>query len=118
MKFIIDAHLPPSLCNLFKEKGFDAIHTSQLPQKNATSDNQITELSMKEERIVITKDSDFWDSFVLKKEPHKLVLVKIGNSSTADLKAIFENCFDDLINSLKENEVIILQKGGIEFLDK
>jgi len=77
MKFIIDAHLPPSLCDLFKEKGFDAIHTSHLAKKNATSDNQITELSMKEKRIVITKDSNFWDSFVLKKEPHKLVLVKI-----------------------------------------
>ena len=59
MKFIVDAHLPPSLCNLFKEKGFDAIHTSELPQKNTTSDNQITELSMNEERIVITKESTF-----------------------------------------------------------
>ena len=114
MKFIIDAHLPPSLCGIFRNKGYDAIHTSELPAQNATSDQQITLIALAEDRTVITKDSDFWDSFVLRKQPRKLVLVKTGNISTADLKNVFEQHFDRLIQALSLHEVVILRKDSLE----
>ena len=59
MKFIVDAHLPRKLSNFLNEKGFDCIHTLDLPKKNATSDREINALSIKEQRVVISKDSDF-----------------------------------------------------------
>jgi len=31
VKFLIDAHLPPSLCRSLAAEGHDAIHTSGLP---------------------------------------------------------------------------------------
>lgn len=63
MKFIVDAQLPLSLSKYLEKRGFDVIHTDDLPNKEFTTDNEIREISVKEERIVITKDSDFLDSY-------------------------------------------------------
>ena len=56
MKFLIDAQLPKSLRDLFIAKGFDCIHTSDLKSGNDTTDKSINEISIKEKRIVITKE--------------------------------------------------------------
>lgn len=43
-----------------------------------------------------------------------LLLVKVGNMSTADLKAIFTTHFNLLIEALQTNDVVILRKNMIE----
>ncbi|MEK6780711.1 MAG: DUF5615 family PIN-like protein [Bacteroidota bacterium] len=58
MKFLVDAQFPKALSELIKEKGFDSLHTSELPLKNLTPDSDIIAISKKDVRIVITKDSD------------------------------------------------------------
>lgn len=113
MKFLIDAQLPPSLKGIFKRKGFDVVHTLDLPLQNDTQDEQINQLSIIEQRIVITKDKDFYDSFILRKVPFKLVLVKTGNVSTQDLKALFEKHFDELIEKLQNHSLVFLTKENI-----
>ncbi|MEC4884839.1 MAG: DUF5615 family PIN-like protein, partial [Scytonema sp. PMC 1070.18] len=57
------------------------MHTKDLPLKNTTPDAEINALSIKENRIVITKDKDFLDSFLVNKQPFKLLLVTTGNIS-------------------------------------
>jgi predicted nuclease of predicted toxin-antitoxin system len=73
IKFIVDAHLPKRLSDLLIELGFDSIHTLDLVDKNATDDNIIRKISVNESRIVVTKDSDFEDSFLLQKIPPKVI---------------------------------------------
>ena len=65
MKFLVDAHLPPGLCALLHAAGHDALHTTGLPAHNQTSDRVINELSATEQRVVISKDTDFYYSHVL-----------------------------------------------------
>lgn len=72
MKFLIDAQLPPSLKKVFILKGFDCLHTLDLDLKNKTPDSIINHISTTQERIVITKDNDFLESFTLKKHPYKI----------------------------------------------
>ena len=92
MKFIIDAQLPPSLATLLNEKGHDAIHTLSLPEKNLSSDDVVNKFSISEQRILISKDSDFYHSFILKREPYKLLLVRVGNLKKDKLnKLLVEN---------------------------
>lgn len=79
MKFLIDAQLPPSLATLLNERGHDAIHTLSLPEKNFTTDQILNDISIEEERILISKDLDFYHSFISKKEPYKILLVRVGN---------------------------------------
>jgi predicted nuclease of predicted toxin-antitoxin system len=110
MKFLIDAQLPPSLKRLFTSKGYDCIHTLDLVMQNDTPDRMINSISVNEQRIVITKDGDFLDSFILKKEPYKLILVKLGNISKNELLKFFVDKFDEIIEKIKTEEMILLTK--------
>ena len=56
MKFLVDAHLPPSLCAILQAAGHDALHTTGLPAQNTTPDRVINELSVSGQRVVISKD--------------------------------------------------------------
>lgn len=79
MKFLVDAHLPRQLAALLLWQGHDAVHTFDLPDGNRTTDKKINELSLTEQRVVITKDADFVNSFLLSLVPYKLRLVSTGN---------------------------------------
>jgi predicted nuclease of predicted toxin-antitoxin system len=89
MKFLIDAQLPGALVTSFREAGLEATHTFDLPDSNRTTDQTINELSIKERYIVVTNDSDFVESFLLRGEPWKLLLVSTGNISNPLLEAVF-----------------------------
>ena len=52
MKFIVDAQLPYGVAQMLREKGFDTVHTNDLPDKERTTDNYIRDISVKENRIV------------------------------------------------------------------
>lgn len=110
MKFLIDAQLPPSLKQLFMAKGHDCLHTLDLEQKNETPDKMINFISLTQQRVVITKDSDFYDSFLLKKEPYKLILVKLGNTSKNELLQFFSDKFDEIILKIQKEQVVLLTK--------
>lgn len=110
MKFLLDAQLPPSLKRVFIDNGFDCIHTLDLEQGNDTSDKLINKISVAEQRIWVTKDSDFFDSFVLKKEPYKLIMVKLGNTSKKELIQFFENRFAEIIDKIKVDGIVLLRK--------
>jgi predicted nuclease of predicted toxin-antitoxin system len=87
MKFLVDAQLPRRLAEHLREAGLSAIHTLDLPDGNRTTDLVINELSIKEQYIVVTKDSDFVESFLLSREPWKLFLVGTGNIGNNELEA-------------------------------
>lgn len=69
MNFLFDAQLPRRLAVRLRELGHDTIHTLDLPRANKTTDDEINELSVRELRVVVTKDSDFVDSFLLLGQP-------------------------------------------------
>ncbi|HRJ31839.1 MAG TPA: DUF5615 family PIN-like protein [Cyclobacteriaceae bacterium] len=109
MKFIIDAQLPPSLVTLFLKNGFDCIHTNELPLKNFTPDNQIRRLSLDQKRIVITKDTDFFHSYILHKEPYKVIFITVGNM---ELKKLFESNFEK-VTAIETHGLIEINKSGV-----
>ena len=112
MKFLIDAQLPPSLKQVFIQNGYDCIHTLDPELKNETPDEIINtvSVSVSEQRIVVIKDSDFMDSFLLKKEPYKLVLVKLGNATKDELLNYFKSNFQAIIQKLETDDFLLLKK--------
>ena len=65
MKFLVDAQLPRRFANWLNEAGQDALHTLDLPKKNLSSDGEIIARARQDGRIVISKDADFVQSFLL-----------------------------------------------------
>jgi predicted nuclease of predicted toxin-antitoxin system len=63
MKFLIDAQLPRRLAHQLSVAGYETTHTLDLPQGNRTTDQSLITLSLKEQCVIVTKDSDFVESF-------------------------------------------------------
>jgi predicted nuclease of predicted toxin-antitoxin system len=113
MKFLIDAQLPVRLARFLQTAGYDVIYTKDLPQQNSSSDNQINEISLQQKRIVISKDSDFVNSFLTMQKPYKLLLITTGNISNSELEAIFVNQFSRLVNLFEIHQYIELSRDAI-----
>lgn len=71
MKFIVDAQLPQHLAVWLKNNGFDAIHSLDLPEANQSDDGEIIIIADRDDRVVISKDSDFLDDHILRGKPKK-----------------------------------------------
>ena len=113
MKFLIDAHLPKSLCKYFEALGHEALHTSRLPEGNATEDAIIAQFATERGSIVITKDSDFFHSFLLCRIPPKLVMVKVGNLKLAQLRDLFEQNAATIADLLLQHDLIEVHQDKI-----
>lgn len=117
MKFLVDAQLPKRLARWLAMQGHDVIHTLDLPDKNRTSDDQINELSIREKRIVISKDSDFYDRFFQKLEPHKLIYLTVGNISTDELIQLFDRNLARILSEIEVNNVVEITRNSIITID-
>ncbi|MGA0560298.1 DUF5615 family PIN-like protein [Larkinella sp. VNQ87] len=117
MRWLVDAQLPRRLAFWLKEQGHDAIHTLDLLHQNWTKDPLICQIADEQQRIVVTKDTDFWESHLLKNTPRKLLLLKTGNMNNDRLIALLEMCLDQLQVSFETavlieitNEAIIVHR--------
>lgn len=88
MNWLIDAQLPKRLASLLNDQGENAVHTLDLPLGNVTPDSAITEVADRETRIVVTKDQDFVNSFLLNEKPKQLLLISTGNIANTDLVSL------------------------------
>jgi predicted nuclease of predicted toxin-antitoxin system len=108
MKFIVDAQLPRRLAVEINALGDDAIHTLELPAKNRTSDASIIEVALAEARVVVTKDSDFVDSFLIRGEPEKLLFITTGNISNNDLIQLLRTNWRPILSMLSQGDFVEL----------
>jgi predicted nuclease of predicted toxin-antitoxin system len=113
MKFLVDAQLPVRLALFLQKAGYDAIHTKDLVLKNATSDTEINNISIQEKRIVISKDSDFLDSFLINQIPYKLLLVTTGNITNPELEKLFAKNLSQLLQLFSQYSLIEISKNTI-----
>ena len=79
MKFLCDVHISYKIVNHLAVLGFEAVHVNNILDKWNTSDEDICKYADSKDYIVLTKDSDFRDSFFLNKTPKKLIKINLGN---------------------------------------
>jgi predicted nuclease of predicted toxin-antitoxin system len=115
MNFLVDAQLPRQLVTLLRQAGYDAIHTLDLPLGNRTTDTSINELSINEQRVVVTKDSDFVDSLVLRGQPWKLLLVSTGNIQNHELIPLFMANIDRIADGFETFDFIEINRTNVIF---
>lgn len=113
MNFIVDAQLPRRTAFWLRDRGHDALHTLDLPEANRTTDASILALAARENRVVITKDADFVDSFMLRKQPEKLLLVSTGNVTNAELERILLSNFAVIVAALETADFVEVNQTGV-----
>jgi predicted nuclease of predicted toxin-antitoxin system len=113
MKFIVDANLPFKLALSLRDKGYDVLHTDDLLNKERTTDKQIREVSINQNRVVITKDSDFLDSHLVQGIPNKLLIITTGNIINKELLSLIEKYFDTVIKLFEVYDLIEMNNEEI-----
>ena len=113
MKFLVNAQLPRRLIHRLQELGHEAMHTLDLPLGNRTPDETINEVSLRENFIVITKDADFVDSFILHRKPYKLLLISTGNITNADLETLLLQYMMDIVKEFESHDFIELSRTAL-----
>lgn len=113
MKWLIDAQLPRRLARRLNELGQEAIHTLELPAQNRTTDSEISAVAARDGRIVVSKDSDFLDSYLVTNQPPHLLWVTTGNISNDELLKLFESLLPDLEQAFQQSNCIELTPVGV-----
>ena len=113
MKFLVDAQLPRRLAYRLRELGHDAVHTLDLPDRNRTSDREVNVVAHREGRVVITKDADFVNSFLLLGEPDKLLMISTGNITNVELEGLLLPAMPAILAALQEHRYIELTRTAL-----
>ncbi|WP_026951383.1 DUF5615 family PIN-like protein [Algoriphagus mannitolivorans] len=115
MKFLLDANIPPSLAEELFE--FVVFTTESLPKGNASKDSEIIRFTLDQEAILVTKDFDFYHSFLQGRNPRKLILVKLGNMKIRELRSYFRKNLPKIIELFVTTSMIILTPEEILTFD-
>jgi len=91
MKFLCDVHISYKIVKRLNSLGYESIHINDILEKCHTKDSDICDYADTNNLIVITKDSDFRDSFYIKKTPKKLIKINLGNITNQELIRIFSD---------------------------
>ena len=63
--------------------------------------------------MLVTKDADFVDSFLLRGEPAQLLLVSTGNIPNRELETLFQTHLDALLTILATHTFVELDRTGL-----
>jgi predicted nuclease of predicted toxin-antitoxin system len=67
--------------------------------------------------LLIMKDSDFYNSFILTKKPPKLILVKLGNLRLRELKIYFRDNWNLIESHVRKYALIVLTQESIQVFE-
>jgi predicted nuclease of predicted toxin-antitoxin system len=84
-----------------------------LPEKNHTSDEVLGRLASSEQRVLVTKDGDFVDSFFLRGLPPKLLSVSTGNITNKDLLELFNAHLPAIVSAISSHSFVEIDRRGL-----
>ncbi len=107
MKIICDVHIARKVARFFEEEGIEAIHINDILDSWYTKDKDIANYADQNGYVVVSKDSDFKTSHLLKGSPKKLLRINLGNISTKRLITILKENLELLREKFKSRKCII-----------
>jgi len=106
VKFLVDNQLPPALAQYFRKRGFDCQHVLDVGLSKAL-DVEICRYAEAQERIIVSKDEDFFYLASHSKSKVRLLWVRLVNCRTAALLAAFDRLWPLIESSLKTGDRVI-----------
>jgi predicted nuclease of predicted toxin-antitoxin system len=106
VNFLVDAQLPPALARWIGNHGHQATHAFDLGL-HAADDPVIWERAQIEPFVIISKDEDFVDRWLLSNRPVAFIWIRKGNCSNRALLAWLEPLWADAVKRLEQGEKFI-----------
>jgi predicted nuclease of predicted toxin-antitoxin system len=73
-----------------------------------------TNFPPREQRVVISKETDFYYSHLLQQRPYKLVLVRTGNIRTRECEELFQRQLPAIVEALANNSLVELDRVAVQ----
>lgn len=89
MKLLFDHHLSPKLVKRLAELYPDSSHVATLGLDRA-SDLEVWKRAQQDGYCLVTKDSDFNDLIASKGFPPKVIWIRLGNCTTAEIASLLQ----------------------------
>lgn len=102
----MDAQWPPSLARWITSQGHHATHVFDIGFETA-DDPVIWERAKSDSAIIISKDEDFVDHWLLSDKPVRLIWIRKGNCSNRALMMWIEPLWPDTMIRLEQGERFI-----------
>lgn len=117
MRFLCDVHISYKIVNFLSQAGFETIHVNSILDKWFTKDKDIRRFADENDYILLTKDSDFRESYFIQKSPKKLIKINLGNISNEQLIHILKEVIA-FLPTIKElpNFLIEIDKKEIIYM--
>jgi len=106
VKFLVDNQLPTALAQYLRKRGFDCQHVLEASLGDAL-DADICRYAELQERIIISKDEDFFYFAKQREAKIRVIWVRLGNCRTPALLAAFERSWPSIESCLKTGDRII-----------
>ena len=103
MRFLLDQNLPASLIAVLADLGHEALHVKLLGLSQA-DDRAVWSQAAALDAVMVSKDSDF---VVMAGRGGRLVRLRVGNRSNADLFAIVAAAWPEVVQRLAEGETLV-----------
>jgi predicted nuclease of predicted toxin-antitoxin system len=111
MKYLIDENLPDYLKVWPSE---DFLHVTKI--EKSIQDKEIWKYALENKLIILTKDSDFHERILYKEPPPKVVLFKLGNTSTKYLEEFLSRFWTEIEDQINSVKLVVVFRNKIEGL--
>lgn len=109
--FLVDFNLPKRFSFFCSEK---FIHIADIDP--CMTDDNIWDYALENNKVILTKDTDFYSKSISAVVKPKVIYFQIGNMTLDELHQYFELHWITIIDHLKEASLIITQRDKIKVI--
>ena len=109
MKLIVDVNLPKYF-KFFNTPDF--LFVSDIDPR--MSDNSLWNYALKNDLVIVTKDTDFYSRSLISDNKPRIVFINIGNTTLSELHIYFEKNWPMIQKAIETNYLVIATKESID----
>lgn len=106
MKFLVDNQLPLQIARHLAAGGHPSVHVAEVGLDEA-SDAAVWDWARQEDRVVVSKDEDFFFLASRPDDTGRLVWVRLGNCRTEALLVAFERALPTILAAFDAGQRIV-----------
>lgn len=113
ISILLDQGLPRSAASVLRDEGWDVLHTGDIGLSRAT-DRQILEYAQREERVIITLDSDFHTILALTNASAPSVIrIRLEGLRGHGLAHLIKKIWPRIEPQVKKGAMVTVTESGI-----
>jgi predicted nuclease of predicted toxin-antitoxin system len=113
MRFLCDVHITIKLSKRLQELGHQSEHVNNILDQWHTLDEDIIKYVDAHQGILVTKDQDFRNRYILNKTPQKLIKINLGNISNEVLMNVVEKHIELISEVNKKHKTYMIEINGM-----